>query len=699
MKRSHALVVALSLVAALPVVAQAGPAITPMPGPVGPRPKPLPLPPPKPVLPKPGSVITPVKEPKPNAGYMGHGATTVDAATLERFRAKPLPSSITRRVQTLLDVRAPAPGVLSPDGKTLFFNWNVTGISQVWRVDGPQKFPMQMTGGEDATTVVAVMPDGKNIVVVRDQKGEENPGLYLQPVMGGPLRVIQHLPQVQTQVQHISPDGAFIYFRSNKTAPDSYRIDRYNVATSKIEAVFTTEGLWLVADRRITKTGGVLLVGKEVGSNMVEWYEYDETSKILTPLFGQGEREDYDAAYGVGDEVLVLTPKLSEFRKLYSFDRTAKTLKEVGPSLSWDIEFFSVDSAGKRLLLSINEGGSSTLRLLDAKSKRAVAMPTWPANAVQLRAGSTTWNGRFMTLAADPGNGPAQSYVVDLESKKLVAWHAPSLPELSTEGFSPSVLETYPARDGTPIPMWVRRPARCSTATSPCPVIVDFHGGPEAQARPGFSARAQLLVDAGFILVQPNVRGSDGYGRAWIHADDGVKRKKVLTDIEDAAVFIKKSWGKNGKTPKVGITGGSYGGYSTLIGMTYFAGAYDSGVEVVGISNLVTFLENTAPYRRALRISEYGDPVKDRAALLDLSATSHVDKIKAPLLLIQGATDPRVPVGEALQMYDAIQKKGVRSELIVFADEGHGVQKRDNQVMALGHTLLFFLETLGEPVP
>src|SRR5262249_18728035 len=166
----------------------------------------------------------------------------------------------------------------------------------------------------------------------------------------------------------------------------------------------------------------------------------------------------------------------------------------------------------------------------------------------------------------------------------------------------------------------------------PCPVVVYFHGGPEGQATAGFSGFAQLFVEAGFVLVQPNVRGSEGYGKAWLDADNGPKRLAVVTDIEDCARYIRASWGKDGKPPKIGVTGGSYGGYSTLMAMTYFAGAFDAGVQEVGISNLLSFLNNTAPYRRILRISEYGDPVKDRDALIQLSPITHVKKLKAPLL-------------------------------------------------------------------
>jgi dipeptidyl aminopeptidase/acylaminoacyl peptidase len=240
--------------------------------------------------------------------------------------------------------------------------------------------------------------------------------------------------------------------------------------------------------------------------------------------------------------------------------------------------------------------------------------------------------------------------------------------------------------------MFVRRPARCP---APCPVVVEFHGGPEGQAQPGFSPYAQLLVDAGFVLVEPNVRGSDGYGKTWFHADDGPRRLDVITDIEDCARFIRKEWAVDGKEPRVGILGGSYGGYSALVGMTMFAGAYDAGVAIVGISNLLTFLQNTAPYRRALRVNEYGDPDRDRDALVKLSPSTYVDRVKGPLLVIQGANDPRVPAGEAIQIHDALVARGVRSQLILFADEGHGSSKRSNQVLERGNAIRFLQENLA----
>ena len=221
-----------------------------------------------------------------------------------------------------------------------------------------------------------------------------------------------------------------------------------------------------------------------------------------------------------------------------------------------------------------------------------------------------------------------------------------------------------------------------------------FHGGPEGQALPGFNVGAQMFVDAGFVYAEPNVRGSDGYGKTWSHADDGAKRLAIITDIEDASKWAKNAFTSGSTAPKIGVYGGSYGGYSVLMAMTMFAGDYDAGVDIVGISDLRTFLRNTAPYRRILRISEYGDPDVDADALAKLSPMTYIDRVKAPLLIVQGASDPRVPAGESIQIHDALQAKGVPCDLTIFPDEGHGAQKRENRVYTYARAIGFFQKHL-----
>ncbi len=613
-------------------------------------------------------------------GYSGHGAETVSPEILAKFAPTPLPFDLSRKIQVTMDLRAPQMGRVSPDGARLFFGWSVTGSGQIWRLDGADRFPIQMTGGEDATSLVGMSPDGKVLFVQRDHSGEENPGLYMMSADGGPLSPIQHIKGVQTFFDFVTDDGKAVYFHSNDVRPESYTVYRYDVAGGNKEPFLTDPGLWDVADHL---PDGHLLLRKTTGALWSEYSEWDPAAKKLTPVLGQGEKGEYGASYGARPgQLLVLTPKFGEFRRLYRYEN--KKFEAVTPELRWDVSGFDIDYARARILYTVNEAGYTRLFALDARTFAPLALPSF-AGADHVMHGSTTSDGRFSTLGVVTATAPRASWVYDWKLGKLTQWVVPSAPEVNTKDFAVASLEYFPARDGTKIPMLVRRPKTCGPG--PCPVVVEFHGGPEGQAHPGFSRYAQMFIDAGFVFVEPNVRGSDGYGKSWLDADNGPKRLQVVTDIQDCALFIRKAWAANGKAPKIGVTGGSYGGYAALVAMTMFGGTYDAGVSEVGISNLVTFLNNTAPYRRIVRITEYGDPEKDRDALTRLSATSYIDRLQAPLLIIQGASDPRVPVGEALQMYEAASKRNVPAGLIVFADEGHGAVKRGNQVLAIGHTL------------
>jgi dipeptidyl aminopeptidase/acylaminoacyl peptidase len=626
--------------------------------------------------------------------YSGHGADSIAPELLAKYHPRPLSPDVASHVEALMDVRAPGIGELSPDGKALYFSWTITGISQIWKADGPRRFPQQITGGEDNTSLAAITPDGKWLVLQRDRKGEENPGLYLQPAAGGPLEVVQHVRGVQTTYEGVSSDSRTVYFTANDKKPDAYVVYRWDIGKKEKQAVFEEPaGLWHVAD---VADDGRLLLRKETGSLTAEVWEWDPAKKALSPLLGQDEKEEYQVLYGARrGELVVLTNKLGDFRRLYSY--WEGKLVPIGDDVKFDVAGFDLDRKRTRIAYTTNENGFTRPHALDARTYKPVRLPVFP-DADHVVFGRTTPDGRFTTVGVDDGRHPMQGYVLEWATGKLTAWHTPSTPEVDTTKFARAQADFFPARDGTHIPVLVRRPEKC--AADPCPVVVSFHGGPEAQTKPGFGVWEQMFVDAGFVVVEPNVRGSDGYGKAWSHADDGPKRLAVITDIEDASKWVRSKFASGGKQPKVGVYGGSYGGYSTLMAMTMFAGAYDAGVDVVGISDLRTFLKNTAPYRRVLRISEYGDPDKDADALAKLSPMTYVDRVKAPLLILQGASDPRVPAGEAIQIHDALERKGVPCELMIFPDEGHGARKRENRVLMLGASIAFLRDNLiGKSAP
>ncbi len=623
----------------------------------------------------------------PARAYEGHGSGSVNAETLKKFAPAALAHDITRRVQAAFDVRSPAGGLLTSDGHKLFFSWNVTGIWQVWRLDGPRQFPVQLTGGEDPTTVAGLTVDDKLLIVSRDHGGEEYPGLYLQPVEGGPLTVVQHKPKVRTEFQFTSEDSRWLYYAANDVKPDSFALYRYDLKKrGTAERIFDQDGTWSIADHRGTDE---LLLVKATGNLAREYYLYQISSRRLTPLLGQGENLEFDVAYSAKpDEFLVLTNKLSDFRRLYRWK--AGKFTAVTPELNKDISEFAIDRAHVHVYYNVNDEGYYRLHALDARTYKPLQLPSL-AKADMAVLGTLSRNGRYAIVRLETSKMPKTNFVFDWQSKKLVQWVLPSAPEIDTKHFATVTLENFPTRDGVRVPMFVRRPDECvgGHREKPCPVIVIFHGGPESQAHPGFSATLQLFVDAGFVVVEPNVRGSDGYGKTYLDSDNGPRRLSVVTDIEDCSTQIKSHWKLGATSPKIGVMGWSYGGYSTLYAMTRFAGDYDAGVALVGMGDLRTFLANTAPYRRKLRAAEYGDLEKDAEALKQLSPVTYLDRIRDPLLIIQGANDPRVPAGEALQMYEAASRHG-QAELILFADEGHGASKRENRVFEIGHTLRFF---------
>ncbi len=629
------------------------------------------------------------------AQYTGLGTESVSPETLKKFGPPALNSVMTNKLKKMFDITSPGMGMLSPDKKTLYFTWRVTGLSQVWKIDGPKSFPVQMTSGSDAVSISDISHDGKFLIISKDLNGEENPGLFKLNLKTGLIEELFRKKKVQAHYSFMTQDSKSIYFTANDKNADSYTVYKMNLADKSVETIYDGQGYWFIADE--DQDGLRLILAKQVGSVQNEFYEYNTKTKDLKPIIGQNEKEEYEVSFSAQkDQYLVLTNKIGDFKKLYSLK--AGSLKPLTDDVKFDVSGFSIDHPKKRITYTINRDGYTELKALDAKTFKSIGIPKFPG-ADHVFNGKTTRDGRVMMLGLVTAKAPRLSYSYDWETKKLTQWVLPSAPEVDLSQFANSELMHYETRDKAKIPMFVRFPENCkptSTVKPLCPVVVHFHGGPEGQSTPGFNTMAQAFVNEGFIFVEPNVRGSEGYGKAWLNMDNGPLRENVIGDVEDAAIWIKNNW-KNaeGALPKIGVMGWSYGGYSTLVAMTRFAGAYDAGVALVGMSNLVSFLNNTAPYRRALRISEYGDPVKDKDALMKLSAVTYVDQVKSPLMIIQGANDPRVPVGEALQIHQTLIKKKLGSELIIFADEGHGSSKKENQVLEIGHTIEFFKKNLA----
>jgi len=614
--------------------------------------------------------------------YSGYGLDSISKEDLAKYAPPPPNPALKSAIEKLVDIRSPGAGLVSNDGKSLFTVWNVTGTNQVWKLTGPKSFPVQLTGGEDRSNLVSISPDNRWLVISRDSKGDENYGIYLMSPNGGELKKVYYNPKQQTAFLEFSKDSKFLYYNTNDKSPNAYTIYRYDIQNDKHEVIVDEPGLWTLSDVQ----GDMAILTLLKGSMNNEHYLLNLKTKTKEPIIGQGENEDFSVRFtNKKGEYLVLTNKVSDFRRIYILKN--KNLTPYSADLKADIIGANLSDDRRVLSYLVNNKGYLEAKLQDFASKKAIALPKM-GTVEQINLGGFSHNTRYITLATEHHNYPRRNYVFDINSRKLTEWVTPSTPEVDTKGFVRANLEYYKAADGTDIPMFVWRSEKCKKEV--CPVIINFHGGPESQIVPRFSPIYDLYAQRGFVYVAPNVRGSDGYGKKWLQADNGIKRLDVITDIRDCADFIRKNWKKGDKVPKIGITGGSYGGYSTLVGASMFADSFDAGFAVVGMSSLITFIENTAPYRRALRMNEYGDPTKDREAMLKLSPVSYIDKVTKPLLIAHGATDPRVPVGEAVQFFETVKKNNPNAQLIVFPDEGHGVAKRPNIVLYNSYAVDFF---------
>jgi dipeptidyl aminopeptidase/acylaminoacyl peptidase len=347
----------------------------------------------------------------------------------------------------------------------------------------------------------------------------------------------------------------------------------------------------------------------------------------------------------------------------------------------------SASPDGQYLLVKHEIDGGTALAVHDAEGRHRydVALP-----AYGVAGGVWSAGGRYVAIALVAPALPGAVLRLDVETGHVerLASAADDIPADIRSALVEPTSHRVPTRDSEQIPCFVYAPRDGGSGS----VVMNIHGGPEAQAQRIFNPVVQGLVAAGHIVLVPNVRGSTGYGKRWYSLDDVKLRLESVADLADLRSWVSTV---GGDPDRVALYGGSYGGYLVLAGLSMQPGLWAAGVEVVGISSLVTFLENTSRYRRAIREREYGSLDSDREFLIEASPLTHLDAIRTPLFVIHGANDPRVPLSESEQIKAALDAKGVSCELLVFADEGHGLAKRVNRLDAYPAALAFLAEHLG----
>jgi dipeptidyl aminopeptidase/acylaminoacyl peptidase len=391
-----------------------------------------------------------------------------------------------------------------------------------------------------------------------------------------------------------------------------------------------------------------------------------------------------------GKGVYLTTDKDSEFQRLAYINRATKQAKYLTTKIPWDVESFDLTHDGKHLAFLTNEEGISVLHVLETATETAVRLPKLPVGVIS----DLHWhrNGQEIGFALNNAKSSGDCYSLDLATGKVERWTT-SESAVRTDAFPDPELVRWKSFDGKVISGFLYKPP--AKFTGKRPVLVAIHGGPEGQSQPTFSGRGNYyLNELGVALIFPNVRGSTGYGKTFTLLDNGFKRDDTYKDIN--ALFDWIATRADLDADRIAVTGGSYGGHMTLAVATFYSDRIRCSVDIVGMSNLVTFLEHTEAYRRDLRRAEYGDErdPKMREYLEKIAPMNNIEKINKPMFVVAGKNDPRVPVSESQQVADALKKQGTPVWLLVANDEGHGYRKKSNQDFAFYATVEFLQEYL-----
>ena len=438
-----------------------------------------------------------------------------------------------------------------------------------------------------------------------------------------------------------------------------------------------------------------LLVGEVISINESHLWLVDVASgakKPLTPRIGAEKVLYGGAAFGTdGKSLYVTTDKDSEFRRLARVDLATGAHTYLTSHINWDVDELDLSRDGKTIAFVTNEEGIGVLHLMDAGSGKEKPAPRLPAGSVS----GPRWhrNNRDLAFQLGSARAPYDIYSLDVRTGKVDRWTFSETGGVNTEVFSEPELVRWNSFDGKSISGFLYKPP--ARFPGKRPVIINIHGGPEGQSRPGFLGRNNLyLNELGVALVLPNVRGSTGFGKTFVKLDNGLKRMDAVRDIGALLDWIQTR--PDLDAGRIMVTGGSYGGFMTLAAAVEYSDRVRCALDVVGISNFVTFLQNTESYRRDLRRAEYGDErdPEIRAYLEKTAPLNNAGKITKPLFVVQGYNDPRVPRTESEQMVATVRKNGSPVWYLMARDEGHGFAKKKNQDFLFYATVQFIQEHL-----
>jgi dipeptidyl aminopeptidase/acylaminoacyl peptidase len=596
-------------------------------------------------------------------------------------------------IATFMQIGYCTPAGYTWDGKDVYITSGLSGAPQVFRILD-SGWPYQLTTFEDGIDFFTLSWGGELGIVGASVGGSEDAQLYLMDTRTGQLHQLTDRERIRYGSVVFSRDDGSIFYYSNEENGRDFFIYRMDLSTGKATKVFgdTTEvgGYNVVAD--LSQDGEKLMVSNWTSNINNELYlidlptgEYqkitqDDTDVVyVSPTLMPDDKTIWLACNGNEDGIIRLARMEVGSPDVHFVDDGW-----IDPR--WEIDGLNVSRDYKKMVALVNEEGYTRMKIREIDSKKQLPSP--PLDG-QLGGGTFDENGSMLISFSGPTRAP-DVWRWNPQTEQLTQLSFSTYAGIDRDVFSEPELVKYESFDGLEIPAFLYLPPDYKPGT-PIPFIVDAHGGPESQFQPAFIRNIQYLILNGFGVLAPNPRGSSGYGLHYLNLDNYKLRKNSLKDYRAGVDWlIKNNYTKKGM---IGIRGGSYGGYVVLGMITEYPTLFDAAVDVVGIANFQTFLENTRAYRRALREAEYG-PLSDPEFLAEISPIHKANLIKTPLLVVHGENDPRVPVGEARQIISAVQETGGVVDSLIFPDEGHGASKRVNIIAEYRKQVEFFNEHL-----